>query len=365
MKGKKRILGLAILILLIITASCSYTAKVYDRNNQIIELAVDYKYKVEINNTKQWIFPSGASEDNPVILWLDGGPGGSEVGWVREYLGPLHEHFTVVCWDQRGTAKSYGAVRDRKDMLVEDFVQDVIELSEYLGQRFNQEKIYLVGHSWGTIIGLMAVERRPDLFFAYIGAAQQINSIENDSIGWDMIHSGALAGGNTKLVKTLEEQGKPPYATIDEDGRVVGDGKKYYTLLSNLYRYSPHAPADAGFNSLKMFLAPEHTLKDRVNLVRGLMDGVHHIYPQLAFLDFEKDITKLEIPIFVVNARYDYTCVASITERWYQQLEAPVKDLLWLENSGHNGVYTEPDVFIDYMVNTVLPAAREYHASSK
>ncbi len=361
MKRKKRILALILFIVLIITASCSYTAKVHDKNNQIIDLAVDYKYKVELNNTKQWIFSSGASEDNPVILWLDGGPGGSEIGWVREYLGPLHEHFTIVCWDQRGTAKSYGAVRDRKNMLVEDFVLDVIELSAYLAQRFNQEKIYLVGHSWGSIIGLMAAERRPDLFYAYIGAAQQINSIENDSIGWDMIYAGAIAGGNTKLVKTLEKQGKPPYATINENGEVIGDGKKYYNLLSNLYRYSPHAPADTGFNSLKMFMAPEHTLGNRINLVLGLMNGVHHVYPQLAFLDFEKTLTKLEIPTFMVNGRYDYTCVASITERWYHQLEAPVKDLIWLENSGHNGIYTEPDVFIDYMVNTVLPVASKFH----
>jgi len=92
-----------------------------------------------------------------------------------------------------------------------------------------------------------------------------------------------------------------------------------------------------------------------------LMNGVHHVYPQLAFLDFEKTLTRLEIPTFMVNGRYDYTCVASITERWYHQLEAPVKDLIWLENSGHNGIYTEPDVFIDYMVNTVLPVASKFH----
>jgi len=356
--GKKivrRAASLVLLVLAILTASCSHVAKVRNDEGQEIAQEVQAMQKVRINNSDQWIFMSGAREDNPVILWLDGGPGGSEVGWVREYLGPLHTDFTLVCWDQRGTAKSYHAVRDPKDLKVADYVQDVIELSSYLAERFDQEKIYLVGHSWGSIIGVLAAQAHPELFHAYIGVAQHINSIENDSIGWDMIHAGAMAAGDTKVVKLLEEQGKPPYVVVSADGSVVGDGEKYYNLLSRLYKYSPHAPADAGFDSMKMFLAPEHTLSDRLNLVRGLLNAVKIVYPQLAFLDFEQDALKLDLPVFIVNGRYDYTCVATITERWFNRLEAPYKDLLWLENSGHNGVYTEPEAFITYMKEVVLP----------
>jgi pimeloyl-ACP methyl ester carboxylesterase len=355
----RRIAALALLGLAVLTASCSHMARIKDDEEREIPQEVQAMQKVRINNTDQWIFLSGARADNPVVLWLDGGPGGSEVGWVRGYLGPLHANFTVVCWDQRGTAKSYHAVRDHKDLKVADYVQDVVELSSYLAQRFDQEKIYLVGHSWGSIIGLLAAKAHPELFHAYIGVAQHVNSIENDSIGWDMIHAGALAAGDTKVVKLLENQGKPPYATISADGTVVGDGDKYYNLLSRLYKYSPHAPADAGFDSMKMFLAPEHSWKDRVNLVKGLLKGVKIVYPQLAFLDFEKEAVKLELPVFIVNGRYDYTCVATITERWFNQLEAPVKDMLWLEHSGHNGVYTEPQAFISYMKEVVLPATRK------
>ena len=350
----RRIAALALLVLVVITASCSHMAKVRDDDQREIPLEVNAMQKVRINNTDQWIYMSGAREDNPVILWLDGGPGGSEVGWVRQYLGPLHADFTVVCWDQRGTAKSYHAVRNPKDLKVADYVQDVIELSGYLAERFNQEKIYLVAHSWGSVIGLLAAQSHPELFHAYVGVAQHINSIENDSIGWDMIHAGALAAGESKVVKLLEQQGKPPYATLLADGTVEGDGEKYYNLLSRLYTYSPHAPADAGFDSMKMFLASEHTWLDKLNLVRGLLKGVKVVYPQLAFLDFEKQATKLELPVFIVNSRYDYTCVATITERWFNQLQAPVKNMLWLENSGHNGVYTEPEAFISYMKEVVL-----------
>jgi len=106
-----------------------------------------------------------------------------------------------------------------------------------------------------------------------------------------------------------------------------------------------------------MFLAPEHSLFDRINLIRGLIRGVKHIYPQLADLDFERDITELECPLFIVNGRYDYSCVATITERWYTKVKAPLKGLLWLENSGHNAVYTEADMFMRYMVQIPMTSS--------
>jgi esterase/lipase len=104
-----------------------------------------------------------------------------------------------------------------------------------------------------------------------------------------------------------------------------------------------------------MFLAPEHSFFDRINLIRGVIRGVKHVYPQLSDLDFERDITMLECPLFIVNGRYDMSCVATISERWYNKVQAPVKDLLWLEKSGHNAVYSEAQEFMQYMVETVLP----------
>ncbi|PKL20665.1 MAG: alpha/beta hydrolase [Spirochaetae bacterium HGW-Spirochaetae-4] len=341
------------LVLFLMASSCSHTQKVYDARGKEIELEVDTRDTVTINGTQQTIYVAGASRDNPVLLWLDGGPGGSEVGWVRPYLGPLHEHFTIVCWDQRGTAASFAAGRD--GLSVQQFTDDVIVLSKLLATRFNQEKIFLVGHSWGSVIGLMAAQQEPDLFHAYIGAAQQVNSVENDSIGYEMILEGARTAGDAKTVKTMEKLGYPPYVKRLSDGTEVPDGDAYYQVLSRLYHYSPSAPADANYRSEKMFLAPEHSFFDRINLIRGVVRGVKQVYPLLSDLDFERDVTELECPLFIVNGRYDMSCVATISERWYNQVEAPVKDLLWLEKSGHNAVYSEADEFMRYMVETVLP----------
>jgi len=325
----------------------------YDGQGKEIELQVDTRDTIFINGTRQTIYLAGASRENPVILWLDGGPGGSEVGWVRPYLGPLHEHFTVVCWDQRGTAASYRAGRD--GLSVQQFTDDVITLSKLLANRFNQEKIFLVGHSWGSVIGLLAAHQEPELFHAYIGAAQQVNAVENDTIGYEMILNGAKAAGDEKTVKIMEQIGYPPYKKTLSDGTVVPDGDAYYQVLSRLYHYSPTAPADVNYRSEKMFLAPEHSFFDRINLIRGVIRGVKKIYPQLSELDFEHDITELGCPLFLINGRFDFSCVATISERWYEKVEAPIKGLLWLENSGHNAVYSEADEFIQYMVETVRP----------
>ena len=348
-----RIASLVVIFLALLVTSCAHTSTVKDPKGKTIDLEVDSLEQVSINGSRQWIYLAGAQRENPVLLWLDGGPGGSEVAWVRRYLGPLHQSFTVVCWDQRGTAGSYRT--DKDTLTVEQYVDDVIVLSDILAKKFGQEKIFLVGHSWGSVIGLLAAQKRPDLYHAYIGAAQHINSIENDSIGWQMILDGATCEGDEKTVSLMEKMGPPPYTKQNKDGSVVPDGDAYYEVLKRLYHYSPPAPADKGFDSMGMFLAPEHNLWSKINLVRGLVRGVKLVYPQLAFLDMEEEVQRLECPLFLINGRYDMTCVASISERWFHKVTAPSKRLLWLEHSGHNGVFTEAKPFIDLLEREVRP----------
>lgn len=110
-------------------------------------------------------------------------------------------------------------------------------------------------------------------------------------------------------------------------------------------------------SSEKLFLAPEHSFVDRINLVRGLIRSIKTLYPKIRHRSLEEDAVQFQIPVFVINGRYDMSCVASITERWYNNLKAPEKQLLYLERSGHNGIYTEPDVFMHFMRTKVLPIA--------
>ena len=353
-KRTKRLIPIAIILIafLLIISSCTHTATIRDQTGNRLELEVDSRERVSINGTKQAIYLAGEKRDNPILLWLDGGPGGSEMGWVRTYLGDLHRDFTIVCWDQRGVAASYAAAKN--GMEVEHYVEDVIALSELLAERFDQEKIFLLGHSWGGFLGSLAAVERPDLFHAFIAASPHVNSTENDTIGYKMILEGAKQRGDSKTIKILEKIGLPPYEKIDKEGNLVGDGEAYYALLSRLYSYSPSAPSDQGFRSEKMFLAPEHSFFSKINLVRGVIRGTKTVYPKIRHRSLEEEANRFTIPLFVINAAYDMTCVSSITERWYESVEAPEKKMLYLENSGHNGIYTESDRFMQFMKNHVL-----------
>ena len=355
-KGTKVLSILLAFATVLSIASCRHTTTVYDETQTELELEVDDIRRVAINGTKQAVYLAGVDKDNPILLWHDGGPGGSELGWVRSYLGPLHEDFTIVCWDQRGVAGSFRAAENGS--AVSDYVQDIIALSDYLRKQFDREKIFLLGHSWGGFIGALAAVERPDLFHAFIAASPHVNSTENDTIGYHMILEGAKQQGDERTVKKLMEIGLPPYEKYNKDGELIGDGDAYYAILSRIYHYSPHAPSDGAFRSEKLFLAPEHSLVDRINLVRGLIRSVKTIYPKIRHRSLEQEATHFRIPVFVINARYDMSCVASITERWYNNLKAPDKQLLYLEQSGHNGIYTEPDVFMHFMRTEVLPTAK-------
>jgi pimeloyl-ACP methyl ester carboxylesterase len=303
--------------------------------------------EIELNNTHQWIYIRSAQKHNPVLLWLDGGPGGSELGWVEYYNKALENHFIVVNWDQRGTAKSFGAVEDYSTIKVQDYVDDVIAMSKYLAKRFGEEKIFLIGHSWGTIIGILAAQQRPDLFHAYVGVAQQVNSAENDSISYDIVMEGARRNGDDSVVEKLKENGYPPY-TVEERG-------KYMYLLRRIYWYMPRGDDMGETDGLRLFRAREHNLLDRINIIRGLYAALDYVYPQLAQLDFIATASELQLPVYFMIGRYDYACVQSIAERYFHTLEAPKKELVWFERSGHNPCYEEADKFNHVMIEHVLP----------
>lgn len=302
--------------------------------------------KVNVLGTKQSIIVRGHDTDNPLLLWLSGGPGGSEVGWTREYLSGLEKDVIFVNWEQPGTGKSFRA-GDMKEMTVQDFVDHTIALSELLIERFTKDSLILVGHSWGSIIGLMAADQRPDLFGAYVGLGQQVNAQENDMLGYKLVMEQASARGEDKIVKKLKENGPPPY-TVEEKG-------KYTYLFQKLHVYSPQPPSAGHVNEMAMLFPQEYSLIDTVNLIRGVINGVNYIYPQLADLDFERDIPSLDVPVFFPTGRYDFTCVQDITYRYFQKLDAPLKKFYWMEHSGHNACYQEPELFMDIIRSDVLP----------
>ncbi len=331
---------------LLALGSCAGTEPITTDDGRPVPGSIASLERVEILGTEQWLLMRGHDRTAPVLLWLAGGPGGSEIGRTRDYLSRLEEDFVFVNWEQPGAGKSFSAL-DAREANYEEYVDHTIAVSEYLASRFDRRDIYVVGHSWGSIIGLLAAERRPDLYAAYIGVGQQVDFVENDIIGYEMVLEAAEAAGDEQTVSKLTKNGPPPY-TAEE-------GTKYMYLFQRVFRYSPEAPDAPHINEMSIFTPEEYTAIDTINMVRGLYRGVTTVYPQLVGLDFPRDVPRLEVPVFFITGRYDRTCVADMTYEHFQILEAPVKRHYWFEKSGHEACFQEPEKFRRILLEEVVP----------
>lgn len=305
--------------------------------------------KVQLHDSEQWITIRGQDMNNPVLLFLAGGPGGSELVMTRRYLGQLEEYFTIVNWDQPGTGKSYNAV-PINELTPERYVSDAHQLTLYLRDRFNQEKIYVLGESWGSILGIWLVQDYPDLFHAYISTGQMVNTTENDVLGYQFAIDRLAEQGRMMDVGSLIKNGAPPY---------TGDGMamKYMAYMGVLNSYmNQHAQGEGTGHNLMFdsLQASEYGLLDKVNWLRGLLYTFTQVYPQLEDLDFTTQAPQLDVPIYFIKGRWDVNAMNSLTEDYFNSLDAPHKELIWFEQSAHTPSWDEPEHFVDVMVNTVL-----------
>ena len=327
-------------------AGCAATPPIGDSAEGRAPDPITTRERVEINGRTHGLVIRGTDRSNPILLWVAGGPGGSELGWARTYLEDLEQSVVFVHWDQPGTGFA-GAI-DWEEATVEDFVQDTLSVTEYLTKRFSQQQVILVGHSWGTIIGLRAVHRRPELYSAYVGVAQQVNSTENDLHGYQLALREAERRGHHRVARRLRRNGPPPYSQ--------DDGGRYLFLFQKVHIYSPHPAPEPRFAS--MMFPREYRLQDSIHLVRGLLRGVANVYPQLRGLDFETEIPTLDVPVYFFTGRHDETCVQDIAWRYYQNLQAPHKEFIWFENAGHNVPYQDPERFMQTMRERVLESSQ-------
>jgi pimeloyl-ACP methyl ester carboxylesterase len=344
-------LGLVVLGLTTVVASqvSAYTPPIVDAQGQVVPGSIAALEKVNLNGSDEWISIRGQSIANPVLLFLAGGPGGSELGTARYALSGLEDHFVVVDWDQPGAAKSFDAV-DRAKLTPERYISDAHELTLYLKQRFGVEKVYVLGESWGSALGIMLVQRYPELFQAFMGTGQMVAFTETDRICYDFAIRWAQERGDTGKVAQLQAQGPPPY---------YGDGValKQAAYLLDTYAYMNQNPAiyDGGGNTIRDILSPEYGLYDKVNWVRGpLLDTLNVVYPQLWKVDFRTQAPLLEVPVYFLIGRHDINAPTSLTEDYYQVLQAPHKEIVWFEHSGHTPWVSESAAFVDVVVRRVL-----------
>ena len=284
----------------------------------------------------------GASETNPILLFLAGGPGGSEFGAMRRHGETLEKDFVVATLDQRGTGSSYDQLEPLATHTLANAVTDVIEVSDYLRTRFGQQQVYLVGQSWGSIIGVLAAEQRPDLFTAYVGVGQMVDVAETDRIFYDDTLAWARQRGDATFVAQLEASGPPPYANLLDYPMVFAHEQQ-------VYGYDHSGNAEGAGQMLENLPVSEYSPLDTVNIVRGLLDTFSVLYPQLQDLDLRKSAAELTVPVYLAEGRFEPRGRKDLARDWFQRLRAPEKRWVEFETSGHRPLFEQPAKFADLM----------------
>ena len=296
--------------------------------------------RLELNGRKQWISIRGWDRDKPVLLFLAGGPGGTQMGAVRHELAELEQHFVVVNWDQPGSGKSYYADKI-KNITPETYIEDGMALTDYLRDRFGEEKICLIGESWGSALGIFLVSRYPEAYHGFIGTGQMVDFVETERMDYALAMEMAEKNGDSRLVATLKANGEPPYY-----GRgVTWKSASYLNYLSS-YMASHPAVHNPGYNTLRDLGSSEYGLLDKINFLRGIVNTFNHVYQQLYGIDLRTDYAKLEVPVYFFLGRYDVNAPTVLAEEYEQVLEAPAKGIVWFEHSAHSPWINERDRFV-------------------
>lgn len=326
----------------------AYTPPILDAQGHPLPGSIATIEKIRLGGSEEWISLRGKNQANPVMLFLAGGPGGSQLATARYALAGLEDHFVVVNWEQPGSGKSFEAV-DRATLTPERYISDGRELILYLKERFHQPKIYVVGESWGSALGIMLVQRYPELFHAFIGTGQMVAFTETDLMCYNFALNWARERGDTDKVNQLLSQGPPPYYGDDV-------AWKEAAYLLDTYAYMNQNPAIYGEgDTLRDILSPEYGLYDKLNWVRGPLDTLNHVYPYLWPVDFRKQANHLAVPVYFLIGRHDINAPVSLTEDYYRVLDAPHKEIVWFEHSGHTPWTREPGKFVEVVVNKILP----------
>jgi pimeloyl-ACP methyl ester carboxylesterase len=315
---------------------------------------------VVIGSIKQWVQIRGEDRNNPVLLFVHGGPGGSTLpmssGWQ-----PWEKYFTVVQWDQRGTGRTYGETGDATapTMTLDRMTQDGIELAEYLRIHLHKDKIVLVGHSWGSFLGINIVKH---LFYAYVGTGQVIGRATFEkAFEITIAHLQTLAQSvnNTAALAELAPIALQP--TINEGNRLVAE--KWAKALG--------LPSDDSFKlagPIAPPFMPDFSLLDWYNWSKGMAFSAKYLRGRDGPM-FQRDLASLgfefSIPMFFIEGDEDYVTPSGPAEQYFKQIVAPHKDFVLFHGGDHFIPFDRPDQFLADLVARMRPFANPPSAGSR
>lgn len=308
---------------------------------------MDESSYVTLGGIEQWVTIRGEDRNNPVLLFLHGGPGDVTNPWSFALFAPWERHFTVVQWDERGAGRTL-----RKNgpgiaptITVDRMVQDGVELTEYLRKHLHKEKIILVGHSFGSILGLKMARAKPEFFYAYVGTGQVADlPVKNYAATYEALLKKAKALGDQRAIEELNRIGPPPYQS--------GEGYRVQWKWANAFE----GANEFLYSTLGLALvAPGYSVQDINDSGDGQMLSADRLVPQTQSIGPAELGLEFSIPIFVVQGEEDFTTSPALAQLYVESIKAPHKEFVAMQGGGHFAVFMHSAQFLRELVARVLP----------
>lgn len=335
---------LTLLILIFILSACTDLQEVKKDTKKYHS-----KGFVEIRENEQYLTISTEDTNKPVLLYLHGGPGGALTPMTSLYFKELEKDYIVVLWDQRGAGKSFKGFITSKYQTIDSFVEDTKEVTNYLKEKFNKEKVFLVGNSWGSLLGMETIKKYPEMYYAYVGTGQLIDTNESLKMGYDLILKKTLETQNIELEKILKKINKNKL-TLSNNIKNLST-RKYLAILNSEEKiqeteYKKNRLLEKGMKlvPVKQGLAYSNFL---INYEEYFV--YKKLRKEIISVDLRKKIFKVNIPIYFAQGKNDLITPYSLLEEYYKILESPKKELICFENSGHGPEYQESEKFTELM----------------
>ncbi|HKL47342.1 MAG TPA: alpha/beta hydrolase, partial [Candidatus Izemoplasmatales bacterium] len=291
------------------------------------------------NGSEQTISIRTEDETNPVILFLAGGPGGSQIQATRAYLADLESDYTIINWEQPGSGKSYTA-RDIDTLTPEVYVDDAHALTAYLKACYQQDKIYIIGESWGSYLAVNLAMLYPEDYYAIITTGQMVDFAETEQYCYNKALEIAREKNDTEQIDALLKLG-----TVPLEGNNIALESGTYLMYLHQYMAQNDDINSTSWDTFHTLFSPEYSIGDSLNFMRALYFTFSQVYQQLYETDLRVTHTRLSIPIHILHGRHDINAPTYLVDEYYSLINAPEKSLIYFESSGHNPWITESDLF--------------------
>lgn len=325
-----------------------------DKPGKPIPGSLSEKTFTQIGGVKQGMFIKSKNTNRPVLLYIHGGPAFPNYFLIDKFKPELEDYFIVCYWEQRGGGLSYTPEVTLESMNFKQLASDAIQVTNYLRQRFGKEKIYIMAHSGGTPIALLAVQRAPRLFIAYIGMGQVSNQAESEKIAYKYMMEQYKKNGNQKSVSKLNK-----YRVLEADANVIAFYKSPIRdqFMHELGIGTMHKMKSVFWEIfIPVWACKAYTIKEKINIWKSKFSFLPktNLIKELLTTDFAAKVTKLDIPVYFFSGKYDMTVNVDLSKAYLNRLQSPLKGFYTFSNSAHSPLFEEPELSRRIIENDVL-----------